>query len=93
MLILDVHLYLFVLTFSQIVLSSLKMSGAFLVIDLLASYLLRIYVYPIETLGDLMLFEAAALFLIAGIIDFGSSLGFIQFKKVLASSKRNAYRI
>jgi len=87
MLISCVHLYLFVLTYPQVVLKSLKMSGALLVIDSLASFLLRNYVNPFEVFGDLLLIESAALFLTAGIIDFGSSLGFVQFKKAMASSK------
>ena len=82
-----VHLYLFVFTYQQIVLKSLKMSGALLVIDFLASFLLRNYLYPFEVLGDLLLVETAVLFLTAGIIDFGSSLGFVQFKKTMGSSK------
>src|SRR5208282_3953712 len=87
MLILGVHLYLFVLTYPQIVLISLKISGSLLVIDFLASFLLRNYVYPFEVLGDLLLIETAVLFLTAGIVDFGSSLGFVQFKKAMVSSK------
>lgn len=63
------------------------MSGALLVIDLLASLLLQNYVNPFKVFGDLLLIETAALFLTAGIIDFGSSLGFVQFRKAMASSK------
>jgi hypothetical protein len=68
---------------------SFKISGLLLLIDSLASLLLHGYVYPIDIFGDVLLMEIAALFLVAGIMDFGSSLGFIQFRKTMSSSKES----
>lgn len=75
------------LTYSQVVLKSLKISGMLLVIDFLGELLLRNLLYSYEVLGDLLLIETAALFLMAGIVDFGSSPGFIQLRRTMSSSK------
>lgn len=80
------HLCLFVLTYSQVAVKSLKISSVFLVLDSLGDFLLRNYVNSYSVLGDLLLIESAALFLVAGLIDFGSSLGFVQFRRVMSSS-------
>ena len=40
-----------------------------------------------ELFGDLLLVETSLLFLLAGVVDFGSSLGFAQFRKLIAGSK------
>jgi hypothetical protein len=42
---------------------------------------------PIGAFGDILLVEVAALFIIAGLFDLGSSIGTTQFKKVVLSSK------
>jgi len=41
-----------------------------------------------ETIGDLMLVEVAGLFLIAGLIDFSSSLGATHVRKAVFGSKQ-----
>jgi len=46
----------------------------------------------IETIGDLILVEVAVLFLVAGLIDFSSSVGAVQFRKVLLRSKQQYSR-
>jgi hypothetical protein len=68
---------------------SFKISGVLLLIDCLASLLLHNYAYPTDVLGDILLIEAAGLFLAAGVMDFGSSLGFVQFRKTMSSSKEH----
>lgn len=42
---------------------------------------------PTGVFGDILLAEAAALFIIAGLFDLGSSIGTTQFRKVVLSSK------
>jgi hypothetical protein len=42
---------------------------------------------PFEVVGDLLLIETAILFILAGIIDFGSSLGVAQFRRTLFRTK------
>jgi hypothetical protein len=44
---------------------------------------------PIGVMGDLMLAEVATLFIIAGILDFSSSIGMAQFRKTFLSSKED----
>jgi hypothetical protein len=46
-------------------------------------------VSPIGVLGDLMLVEVAVLFVMAGILDFASSIGMAQFRKAFLSSKED----
>jgi hypothetical protein len=77
-----------VLTYSQVAVKSLKVTGVLLIFDFLGVFLLHDYVYPYEVLGDLLLIETAALFLAAGIIDFGSSLGFLQFRRTMSPSTK-----
>jgi hypothetical protein len=69
---------------------SLKISAFLVLVDGLIGILLRGIIYPLETFGDMLLVEAAVLFLLAGIIDFGASVGFAQFRKSLLLS-REAY--
>jgi hypothetical protein len=44
---------------------------------------------PNGVMGDLMLAEVAALFIIAGILDFSSSIGMAQVRKTFLSSKED----
>jgi hypothetical protein len=43
----------------------------------------------IEIIGDLMLVEVAILFLAAGLIDFSSSIGAVQFRKSVLGFKQD----
>jgi uncharacterized membrane protein YedE/YeeE len=56
----------------------------------LAALIFCNYLSPYMVFGNLLLIETAALFLIAGIIDFGSSLAFFQLRKSI-STKRDTY--
>ncbi len=66
---------------------SLKVSGILLVLDMLSAFLLRGSIYPLETFGDMLLVETALLFLLAGFVDFGTSVAFVQFRKSVFASK------
>jgi hypothetical protein len=78
---------LFVLTYAQVLQRSLKIATALLLIDGLVGVVLSTIIYPVELFGDMLLLETALLFLFAGIVDYGSSSGFIQFRKAVFSSK------
>jgi hypothetical protein len=59
-----------------------------LAVDCVGAYLLTFVKYAfIEVIGDLMLGEVAVLFILAGLLDFGSSIGMIQFRRVVLASK------
>lgn len=70
-------------TYTHIALNSFKISIGLVLCDSLACLTLSNYLNTFELLGDLLLVEAAALFLTAGLIDFGSSLGIVQLRKNL----------
>src|SRR5208282_3673860 len=77
------------LTFLTILGRSLRIAGGLLVADGLAAYSLTFLSYRfIETIGDSMLIEVAILFLLAGLLDFYSSVGAVQFRKVVLGSKQ-----
>lgn len=55
-----------------------------------AGYVLAVFGYSIvEAIGDMMLVEVAGLLILAGLLDFGSSIGMFQFRKVFFASKEN----
>jgi hypothetical protein len=59
-----------------------------LAVDGTIAYLLTFLHYAFfEIMGDLMLAEAAALFIIAGLVDFSASLGAVAFRKIILKSK------
>ena len=77
------------LTFLTILGRSLRIAGGLLIADGLAAYSLTFLSYRfIETLGDSMLIEAAVLFILAGLLDFYSSIGAVQFRKTILGSKQ-----
>ena len=75
------------LTYTQVLFRSLKISAILLVLDMLCAFLLRSFVYPLETFGDMLLVETALLFLFAGFVDFGTSVAFVQLRKLVFASK------
>jgi hypothetical protein len=80
------------MTYAAIVIRSLKIGAALFVIDSIAGFLpfsKMIDMSPIGVIGDLLLVEVAALFILAGILDFASSVGMTQFRKVFLSSKED----
>lgn len=68
-------------------LRAFRISGLLVVVNGLVVLLVRAIINPLELFGDLLLIEVSALFLLAGIVDFGSSLSFAQFRKALSGSK------
>lgn len=75
------------LTYTQVLLRSLKVSTILLLINVLTAFLIRGIIDPLETFGDMLLVETALLFLFAGIVDFGTSIAIIQFRKSLFNTK------
>ena len=68
---------------------SVRLALGLLVADGLAAYGLTFLSYSfIEVMGDLMLGEVALLFLLAGLLDFFSSIGAAQFRKTFLGSKQ-----
>jgi uncharacterized membrane protein len=77
------------LTFLTILSRSLRIAGGLLFADGLAAYGLTFLSYRfIEIIGDSMLIEVAILFMIAGLLDFSSSIGAVQFRKTILGSKQ-----
>ena len=80
------------LTYAAIIVRSLKIDAALFIIDVVTAFLPfseMIDMSPIGVIGDLLLAEVAALFIIAGVLDFASSIGMTQFRKVILSSKED----
>jgi len=76
------------LTYSQVLRRSVKI-GAFLgILDLGAALFSTFFGFsPSAILGNLLLLEIAVLFIAAGLLEFSSSIGMVQFKRVVLSSK------
>ena len=76
------------LTFLAILGKSLRIAAIILVADFILAYGLMFLSYSfVETVGDIMLIEVAILFILAGLMDFSSSLGAAQFRKTILHSK------
>lgn len=68
---------------------ALLLSGVLLSVDGLAAFLLTSANYAfIETIGDLVLVEVAILFILAGLVDFASSVGMAQLRKSFIRGER-----
>ena len=68
---------------------SLGLTLLALAVDSAIAYFLTFLHYSfVEIMGDVMLVEAAALFILAGIVDFSASVGAIAFRKAILGSKR-----
>jgi hypothetical protein len=77
------------LTFLQILGRSLRIACGLLVADGLGAYGLTFLRYAfIEIIGDSILIEVAILFIIAGLLDFYSSIGAVQFRKTMLRSQQ-----
>ena len=73
-------------------LRALKIAALFLLADsmiALIPFSTMIDSSPIGVIGDLMLAEVAVLFILAGILDFASSIGMAQFRKTFLSSNED----
>jgi hypothetical protein len=68
---------------------SMRIAVVLLAADYVLAYVLTFLSYSfVGTLGDFMLLEVAILFILAGLLDFSSSIGAIQFRKTLLHSKQ-----
>ena len=77
------------LTFLRIIGRSLLVAAGVIVGDGLVTYGIALFGFSfVEVIGDLMLVEVAILFLVAGLIDFASSVGSVQFRKSILGSKQ-----
>jgi hypothetical protein len=77
------------LTFLTILGRSLRITLGLLAADGLAAYGLSFLSYRfIESFGDSILVEIAILFIIAGLLDFSSSIGAVQFRRTILGSKQ-----
>jgi len=77
------------LTFLRIIGRSLLVTASVIVGDGLVTYGITLFGFSfVEVVGDLMLVEVAILFLVAGLIDFASSVGAVQFRKTILGSKQ-----
>jgi hypothetical protein len=73
------------LTFLRTLVRGTEWAAVLLVTDALVSSSLGLGF--VEILGDLMLVEVGVLFVLAGLIDFASSIGAAQFRKTILKSK------
>ena len=76
------------LTLPTVLGRSVRLALILLVADGLAAYGLTFLSFRfIEIMGDLMLIEVAILFVLAGLLDVGTSIGAAQFRKTILGSK------
>jgi hypothetical protein len=74
----------------QTVRKSLMISASLLVIDFVFALTLTWLEFALtDVLGNLLFLETATLFMIGGILDFGTSAGITQLRKLLLSSKES----
>jgi hypothetical protein len=77
------------LTFLKVATRSILVAVAAMAADALVAYEMIQFGFSfVGIVGDMMLIEVAILFLIAGLIDFSSSIGAAQFRKTILGSKR-----
>jgi hypothetical protein len=77
------------LTFPKVLGKSLLITIGAILCDSLVSLGGTLFGFSfIEIVGDLMLVEVAVLFLIAGLIEFSSSVGAAHFRKAILGSKQ-----
>lgn len=78
------------LTFLRIITRSIAVVACAVAGDIFVAYGMMSFGFSfIEIIGDLMLVEAAILFLVAGLVDFASSIGAAQFRKTILGSKED----
>jgi hypothetical protein len=78
------------LSYSQVLRRSLKIAAILVVTDLTIAFVtMRLDLPPAGVFGDLLLLEVAALILLAGLVDFGSSLGISHLRRIAFSSRQD----
>jgi len=76
-----------VLTYTQVLFRSVKISLILVVVDTVSAFLLRGFIHPVESFGDMLLVETALLFVFAGFVDLGTSVAFVQFRRSVFASR------
>ena len=77
------------LSFLTIIRKSLLIVLIALAADSAIAYLLTLAHYALaEIMGDFVLVESAFLFIVAGLVDFSTSIGAVQFRKTVLASKQ-----
>jgi hypothetical protein len=77
------------LTFPKILARALLITAGAILCDAFASYGTSFLGFSfVEVMGDLMLVEVAILFLVAGIVDFSSSVGAAHLRQAVLGSKQ-----
>jgi len=77
------------LRFLTVLVRALQLVGGLLLVNVLTAYLLTRLNYSfVEVIGDLMLMEVAVLFILAGVVDFSTSIGAAQFRKTILAAKQ-----
>jgi hypothetical protein len=75
------------LNFLGILRRAILLAAAIIAVDGLVAYLLSFLNFAfVEMFGDLILVEVATMFILAGLIDFASSVGVAQFRKSFMSA-------
>ncbi|HUK51435.1 MAG TPA: hypothetical protein VLV18_10390 [Terriglobales bacterium] len=78
------------LSFLRVLRNSLLLAVTLIACDALTTYLLAsLHFAFVEIMGDLMLVQVAALFIGAGLIDFSTSIGAAQFRKMTLRSGKD----
>jgi len=78
------------LTFPRVIARALLIVAGAIIVDGLTAYAITRHGSSLsEIMGDMMLIEAAVLFLIAGLIDFSSSVGGTQVRRSMLGSKED----
>jgi hypothetical protein len=76
------------LPYSEVLRRSLKIAAILVAMDVMIAFVALQLGLPCSgVLGDLLLLEVAALVLLGGLMDFGSSLGISQLRKVFSPSR------
>ena len=75
-------------SYSQAVKRSLKIAVIILLANLVGAFSSILLGFsPYEVFGNLLLVETATLFIIAGVLDFGSSAGIAKLREIIFHSK------
>ena len=79
------------LTYLKIIYSSILLLFAIVIVDAFAAYLATLFHFSfVDVFGDVMLVEVAVLFILAGLMDYSTSIGMEQFKKVFLRAKQQS---
>ena len=79
------------LTFPRVICRAAVIAGVAVMGDIAISFGLTLVGKSfVETVGDLMLIEAAILFLLGGLVEFSSSIGGMNIRKLVLGKRENS---